>query len=456
MTDLIIHSAAQLLTIAGGARNEVDVSQEIRRLPVEPPPSRENQTAGPRRGAGQGELGIIENGAVAIENGVITAVGTTEAVRALATGKTEFVDASGCVVLPGFVDAHTHVVFAGDRAPEFELRLRGASYLDIMKAGGGIMNTVRATRAASLEQIVSETRVRLDRMLACGTTTAEAKTGYGLDTATELKLLRAIAQLDATHPVELVPTFIGAHAVPSEYQGKIDTFVDLVVEQMLPAVENSKFEVRNWKIFCDVFCDEGAFTLEQSRRILERARELGMPLKIHADEFANLGGAQLAAELGAVSADHLMVTRRDEMREMARAGVIAVLLPGTTFGLGKHDFADGRAFIEENVAVALGSDINPGTSWCESMPMIIAVATRYEKLTTAEALVAATLNAAHACGVGDRVGSLEPGKLGDVLIANVPDYRYLAYRYGTNPIRTVIKRGRVVVSPVTPQAGAAV
>ncbi len=412
---LIIHSASQLVTVAGDA---------------------------PKRGETQSELGIIENGALAIRDGEIVAVGATEEIRTLATNETKLLDARGRIVLPGFVDAHTHVVFAGDRANEFEMRLRGASYLELLKAGGGIMNTVRNTRAASLEQIVAETRARLDRMLAHGTTTVEAKTGYGLDTATELKMLQAIYELDAAHPLDLIPTFIGAHAIPEEYKGRADEFVDVVVEEMLPAIRDSKFEIRN--LFCDAFCDDGAFDLAQSRRILERARALGMPLKIHADEFANLGGAALAAELGAVSADHLMVTRRDEMKLMADANVIAVLLPGTTFGLGKHDFANGRAFVEENVPVALGSDMNPGTSWCESMPMAMAIATRYEKLTTAEAIVAATLNAAYASGVGERVGSLQTGKLADVLIADVPDYRYLAYRYGANPIRMVIKRGRVV------------
>jgi imidazolonepropionase len=414
--DLIIHSASQLVTVAGDA---------------------------PKRGAAQGDLQIIENGAVAIRGENIVAVGASDEIRALATAETQSIDAQNCVVLPGFVDAHTHVVFAGDRAQEFEMRLRGATYLELLKTGGGIMNTVRQTRAASLEQIVAETRVRLDRMLAYGTTTVEAKTGYGLDTATELKLLQAIVMLDAEHAIDLVPTFIGAHAIPEEFKNRADEFVDLVVDEMLPAIRDTRFAIRG-ALFCDVFCDDGAFDLAQARKILERARELGFALKIHADEFANLGGAALAAELGAVSADHLMVTRRDEMKQMADANVMAVLLPGTTFGLGKHDFANGRAFIEENVPVALGSDMNPGTSWCESMPLVMAIATRYEKLTTAEAIVAATLNAAYATGVGDRVGSLQPGKLADVLITNVPDYRYLAYRYGTNPIRTVVKRGRVV------------
>lgn len=416
MTDLIIHSVAQLITVAGST---------------------------PKRGATQSDLGIVENGALAIRDGLIEAVGTTSEILALAARETVLIDARGSVVLPGFVDAHTHVVFAGDRVNEFDMRVRGASYLELLKAGGGIMNTVRASRAASLEQIIAETRARLDRMLAFGTTTAEAKTGYGLDTSTELKLLQAIYALDATQPIDLVPTFIGAHAVPTEYQDRADDFVELIVSEMLPAVREIS-PAGHPLPFCDVFCDDGAFDLAQSNRLLTRARALNFPLKIHADEFANLGGAALAADLGAVSADHLMVTRRDEMKRLSDAGVIGVLLPGTTFGLGKQDFANGRAFVEENVAVALGSDLNPGTSWCESMPLILAMAVRYAGLTTAQAVVAATLNAAYASGVGDSVGSLQVGKRADVLIADVPDYRYLTYQYGRNPIRTVIKRGEIV------------
>jgi imidazolonepropionase len=429
--DLILHSASQLLTLAGPA---------------------------PKRGSAQGDLGIITNGAVAIEGERIVTVGETREILKRADSNTRLIDASGKVVLPGFVDAHTHGIFAGDRANEFEMRLQGASYLDIMRAGGGIMSTVRATRAASLEQIVAESGARLDAMLAHGTTTVEAKTGYGLDTATELKLLEAIRVLDKMHAVDLVPTFLGAHAVPEEFKGREDEYVELVVEEMLPRVRDWRLEIRNSNLqspisnlqspisnlYCDTFCDEGAFDLRQTRRILEKAREMGFALKVHADEFANLGAATLAAELSATSADHLMVTRREEMRAMARAGVVAVLLPGTTFGLGKTDFADGRAFVEEGAAVALGSDLNPGTCWCESMPMIIAMATRYEKLTPAEAIVAATINAAAATGVAERVGSIEVGKLADILIADVPDYRHLAYRFGANPIETVIKRGKII------------
>ncbi|MEW5718000.1 MAG: imidazolonepropionase [Chloroflexota bacterium] len=428
--DLIVHSADQVLTIAGDA---------------------------PKRGVTQGDLGIIRDGAVAIRGERIVAVGDTLDLLALADARTRTLDARGKIVLPGFVDAHTHVVFAGDRANEFEMRLQGATYFDIQKAGGGIMSTVRATRAAPRDDLIAQARARLDTMLAHGTTTAEVKTGYGLETATELKMLDAIAALAAEHAIDLVPTFLGAHVVPEEFKGRAEEYVDLVVDEMLPIIQNSKFKIRNPRkgilnsefgiLNCDVFCDAGAFTLAQTRRILTRAKELGLRLRVHADEFANLGAAALAAELGAASADHLMVTRRDEMRALAQANVVAVLLPGTTFGLGKTNFADGRAFVEENVPVALGSDINPGTCWCEAMPFVIALACRYAKLTPAQAIVAATLNAAYSLGVAERVGSLAPGKSADVLIANAPDYRHLAYRFGANPIETVIARGQVILAP---------
>ncbi|MBI4789879.1 MAG: imidazolonepropionase [Chloroflexi bacterium] len=420
--EIIIHSANQLLTLAGPA---------------------------PKRGAAQGDLAILRDGAVAISGDKILAVGSTLDILGLADSRTRKIDARGKIVLPGFVDAHTPAVFAGDRANEFEARLQGATYLEIQKAGGGIMSTVRATRAAPLHELVAQSRPRLEAMLAHGTTTAEVKTGYGLNLETELKMFQAIAALDAEHAMDLVPTFLGAHVVPEEYRGREGAYVELVVEEMLPAVK-LKVKSQKSKVFCDVFCDEGAFTVEQARRILTAARDWEFGLRVHADEFANLGAARLAAELGAASADHLMVTTRDDMQAMARANVTAVLLPGTTFGLGKSNFADGRAFVEENVPVALGSDINPGTCWCESMPFIIALACRYEKLTPAQAIVAATINAAHSLGLADRVGSLAPGKLADVLIADVPDYRHLAYRFGANPIEMVIKRGKIVKSQIDP------
>jgi len=428
--DLLIHNAAQLLTVPG------------------PVPG-----LGPQRGAAQREIGLLEDGTVAVAEGRIVAVGPTADLRQRFSAR-ESIDATGQVVLPGFVDAHTHAVFAGERAGEFEQRLAGASYLEIMAAGGGIMSTVRATRAASLEQLIAESRPRLDAMLAHGTTTAEVKTGYGLNTADELKMLSAIRRLNEEHPLDLIPTFLGAHAVPSEYAGRADEYVDLIIQEMLPAVSDQGSAVGSPQsaicnlqsaIFCDVFCEEGAFTLAQSRRILEAAKRLGLGLKIHADEFTALGGAALAAELGATSADHLAATPEEDLRRLAAAGTIAVLLPGTTFGLGQTHYADARRMVERGVPVALGSDLNPGTCWCESMPFIIALACRYLRLTPAEAIVAATLNAAYASGVGDRVGSLEVGKQADIIILALPDYRHLAYRFGSNPVQTVIKAGRVVV-----------
>ncbi len=415
--DLIIHSAAQVLTLAGET---------------------------PRRGARQSDLGVYRDGAVAVRGDRILAVGSSLDLLGLADAHTRKIDARGKVVLPGFVDAHTHVVFAGDRAGEFEMRLQGATYLDIQKAGGGIVSTVRATRGATVDDLVAATRPRLAAMLAHGTTTAEVKTGYGLDVANELKMLQAIAALEKVQPMDLVPTFLGAHVVPDEYRGRQTAYVDLVTQEMLPAVRECQLATHRARIDCDVFCDEGAFTLEETRRILERARGLGFGLRVHADEFANLGAAALAAELGAASADHLMVTRHEDRLAMARGNVTAVLLPGTTFGLGHTQFADGRGFVADDVPVALGSDINPGTCWCESMPLVMAIACRYEKLTPAEAIVAATINAAACLGIADRAGSLEPGKLADILIAGVPDYRHLVYRFGGNPIERVIKRGKEI------------
>ncbi len=418
--DLLIHSANQVLTLGGRA---------------------------PKRGAAQGDLGLVLNGAVAVSGDKIVAVGDTLDLMALAGSQTRLINARGKIVLPGFVDAHTHVVFAGDRANEFEMRLQGATYREIQQAGGGIMSTVHATRAASLDDIVAQSQERLARMLANGTTTAEAKTGYGLDTETELKLLKAISILDSTQPMDLIPTFLGAHVVPPEYKGREDNFVDLVVGEMLPAIRNAHLPFRNPRLYCDSFCDDGAFSLTQTERILSRAKELGFGLRVHADEFVDLGATRLAAQLGAASADHLMVTRREDMKVMSQAHVTAVLLPGTTFGLGMTDFADGHAFIAENVPVALGSDLNPGTCWCESMPLVMAMACRYERLTPAQAIVAATVNAAACIGMDDKVGSLEPGKLADLMIADVPDYRHLAYRFGANPVEIVIKRGQVVPNP---------
>jgi len=415
---LVVHSAAQLVSIAS--------------------------PGGPRRGNAMGELGLVSDGAVAIKGDRILLVGDTSEVLAQADKDTKLLDASGKVVMPGFVDPHTHVVFAGDRAAEFEMRLQGTSYMEIMAAGGGIMNTVRATRQASLEELVSQSRGRLDRMLTHGTTTAEAKTGYGLDTKSELKMLDAIRLLGGSHPLDLVPTFLGAHAVPVEYSGRTDDYVDLVVDEMLPALQVEGYLSDQAPIFCDVFCEEGAFSVRQSRRILERAKAFGMGLKIHADEFSSLGGTALAVELGATSADHLACTTDEEIGLLADSDTVGVLLPGTPFGLAEDHYAPARKMIDAGVAVALATDLNPGTCYCESMPFVIALACRQMGMTPAEAIVAATINAAHAIGLGQEVGSLEPGKKADLLVLDAPDYRHLAYRFGTNLVQVAIKAGQIL------------
>jgi imidazolonepropionase len=330
-------------------------------------------------------------------------------------------------------------VWAGARADEFAMRIVGATYMEIMAAGGGIMSTVRHTREADLDDLVAQTRVRLARMLAHGTTTVEIKTGYGLSLEGELKQLAAIRRLQAESPVTLVPTFLGAHAVPAEYRGRTDEYVDLVVEEMLPAVAG----LDGPPSFCDVFCEDGAFSLAQSRRVLEAAQALGFGLKIHVDEFEPLGGTRLAVELGAVSADHLVSTPPDEIKFLAQSGTMAVALPGTPFGLGHHAYTPARALIEAGGAVALATDCNPGTCWCESMQLMIALACRYMAMTPAEAISAATINAAHAVGLGAEVGSLEPGKRADLILLDVPSYAHLGYRFGTNLLQTVIVEGRV-------------
>jgi imidazolonepropionase len=434
--DLTVHSARQLLTL--GPFGEVEASSAVSVAPSRP-----------RRGEAMNELGLIEDGAVAVSRGLITLIGTTEEVLAQ-TEADEMIDASNRVVMPGFVDPHTHLVFAGSREDEFELRLRGATYMEIMAAGGGIMSTVRATRAATLPQLMAQSRGRLDRMLAHGTTTAEAKSGYGLNVDDELRMLEAIRQLDATHPIDLVPTFLGAHAVPVEFKGRADKYVEVVITEMLPLAERemregaSEASAPSVPFFCDVFCEEGVFSVNQSRRILERARELGFGLKIHADEFKPLGGTRLAVELGAVSADHLVCTTVEEIEALAGSDTIAVSLPGTPFGLGHREYTPARRIIEAGGALALATDLNPGTCYCESMQFIIALACRYMRLTPAEAITAATLNAAHAIGLGDKVGSLETGKKADMLVLDIPNYRHLGYHFGVNLVERVIKSGQAV------------
>jgi imidazolonepropionase len=413
---MLIHSASQLLTLAGG----------------------------PQRGKGLGALGIIENGAVVMRDEKIIAVGRSDELKAEYRDEPAL-DASGCVLMPGFVDPHTHLIWAGDRADEFEMKMAGKPYLEILAAGGGIISTVRATRRASIESLIAQTRPRLLRMFAHGTTTAEAKTGYGLQTATELRLLKALLALADEGPLDLVITFLGAHAIAPEFKDNPQGYTDEVVNTMLPMLKEW-WETHAPRLplpFVDVFCENKAFTLEQSRQILTRARSLGFPLKIHADEFDNLGGASLAVELGAASADHLVKTSDADIAALAKSDTVAVSLPCTPFGLAECEYTPARKIIEAGGILALATDCNPGTSWNESMQFVIALACRNMKLTPAEAIAAATINAAHAIRRSDVIGSIEVGKQADMLILSVPNYRHLGYRYGTNLVKQVIKRGRV-------------
>ncbi len=395
------------------------------------------------------DVGLIADGAVAVQDGIIIDVGESAALEARYRAR-QTLDARGRVVMPGFVDAHTHVVYAGDRVAEFEMRIQGATYMEIMAAGGGIVSTMRAVREADVDALVAETRQRLDAMLALGTTTVEVKTGYGLSVEAELKLLEAIARLDQTHPATLVPTFLGAHAVPPEFKGRADDYVDLVVEAMIPAAaawyEASHFARSRTPFFCDAFCEAGVFDVDQSRRVLVAGRAHGMLPKLHADEFENLGGVSLAVALGATSVDHLDVTPDEEIARLAASDTVGVVIPGVNFNLGSCHFADARKLIDAGAALALATDINPGSAPCPSMPMVMAIAARYQRLLPAEALNAATINAAYAVGLGEEVGSLQPGKRADILILNVRDYRHLAYAFGVNPVATVIKAGAVVNS----------
>ena len=393
------------------------------------------------------ELGVIAGGAVAVRGERIVAVGPEAELRTRYSASDEL-DARGAAVVPGLVDPHTHVVYAGDRVGEFEQRVGGASYQEIMAAGGGIASTARATRAASVAQLVAETRRRLDQMLRLGTTTAEAKSGYGLELAAELRQLEATANLDLSHAVDLVPTFLGAHAVPPEYASRADAYIELVIEEMLPAAARwhaaSQFAAADTPLFADVFCERGAFDVAQSRRVLAAAMALGLPLKAHVDEFSELGGLAMALELGAVSVDHLDVTGPEGIALLAASAAVGVVIPTVPFNLGGTQFAPARAMIDAGAAIALTTDINPGSAPCPSLPLAMAIACRYQRLMPAEALVAATLNAAYAVGLGARVGSLEPGKLADVLILDTSDWRHLAYEFGGNLVRSVVKRGRMV------------
>ena len=393
----------------------------------------EGKTA--HRGEEQGRIKFLKDAWVLIEDGVIAAVGTGEAPAA---DGAEIVDAEGHLVTPGLVDAHTHLIFGGWRQNELGLKLHGASYLDIQNAGGGIQSTTNATRKATEQELADKAEKALDEMLRFGSTTVEAKSGYGLATEHELKALQVIKDLNDRHPIDLVATFMGAHLVPAEYKANREEYVRLVCEEMIPRVKEQGIAR-----FCDVFCEADTFTVEESRQVLEAGLRYGLRPKIHADEIEAIGGSQLAGEIGAISAEHLIVCPPEGIASMAKGGVIACLLPATSFNLGAV-FAPARDMVNAGVPVAMATDFNPGSCPCLNMQFVINLGCLKYRLTPEEVLTAVTLNGAAAIDMADTVGSVEAGKLGDLVIWDAPDLDYICYRVGSNLARTVIKRGRIV------------
>lgn len=412
MKNLIIKNASELVTSKGNA---------------------------PKRGKEMSDIGIIQNGAVVVEDGIIVAVGTTDEILSKYDEKNyNVIDASNKAVLPGFIDSHTHFIFGGYRADEFSWRLRGDTYMSIMERGGGITNSVRATREESLENLVEVGRIRLHKMLKFGVTTVEGKSGYGLDLDTEVKQLEAMKILNAEESIDIVSTFLGPHSVLPEYKGKEDEFIDFMINEVLPVVKEKELAE-----FADIFCEKNVFSIEQSRKFLKAAKDMGFKLKIHADEIVQLGGAELAAELGAVSADHLLQASEKGIQDMAKAGVICSLLPITAFSL-KEEYARGRHMIDNNCAVALATDLNPGSCFSNSIPLLIAISAIQMRLSIEEIITALTINAAVAVGKEDSIGSLEIGKKADIIILEFPSIHFLPYHVGVNIVETVIKNGEII------------
>jgi len=414
MADLIVENASQLVTLAGPAR--------------------------PRAGAEMRELGIIIGGALLARDGVIVAVGAASEVEPQAGPDAIRIDARTSVVMPGFVDAHTHPVFAGTREDEYEMRAAGLTYQQIASQGGGIRSTVRKTREASEDDLFEMALPRVRSLLEHGTTTVEAKSGYGLTLDDELKILRVIQRLNAETPLELIPTFLGAHEIPDEYSDAREDYIRLVTDEMLPRVA-----AEGLARYCDVFCESHVFTVDESRRVLARAKELGLGVRLHAEQLSLSGGASLAAEFGAATADHLEWIDAEGIIALSRAGVIAVLLPGAVFHLGLSRYAPARAMIEAELPVALATDFNPGSSPTPSMQMILSIACTQMRMIPAEAISAATINAAYSLDGGNRIGSLEVGKQADAVVFDCSDYRQIPYLFGINHAVVVIKSGRIVV-----------
>ena len=427
--DLIIHNAKQLLTCASNGKA--------------------------KKGNEMQELGLIENGGVAIQNGKIVAVGKSEDI--LQNYQTEnVIDACQKVVTPAFVDPHTHIIYAGNRLDEFELKIKGADYLDILANGGGILSTVKHTREANKQELIEQTILRLDKMLACGTTTVEIKTGYGLDEATEFKMMDVWEELDKIHPIYLVPTFLAAHAIPPEFKNNPDEYVRIICEEMLPNLYNWRrygyldedrldFQDKlNKPLFVDVFCERNAFNLEQTKQIFEAANANSFNIKAHVDEFTNLGGSKLAIDFGATSIDHLDAISDDEIKLLAKSNTIGIITPTVNFNFGSSEFANARKLIDSGCAIALSTDYNPGSAPCPSQPLTMAISCRYQKVLPSEAFNAITVNAAFAIGLGKTHGSLEVGKEADLVILNTKDYREVAYEFGSNLVESVVKSGKVI------------
>lgn len=389
-------------------------------------------------GSEMDNIHIIHDGAVVIKDGIIDAVGDKSILNGLDESNYTVIDATGKSVLPGFVDPHTHFVFGGYRPDEYDLRLKGKSYMEIMEQGGGIANSVEATRKATKESLIEAGMKRLDSMLSFGVTSIEGKSGYGLDLETEIKQLEVFKELNKIHPIDITPTFLGAHAVPKEFKGKSTEYIDYVIEKVLPVVVEKKLAN-----FCDVFCEENVFSVEESRKLLLKAKKLGLQPKLHADEIVQLGGAELAAELSAVSADHLLQSSDQGIIEMAEKGVVATLLPATAFSL-KEEYARARFMIDNGVAVALATDMNPGSCFTESIPLIFSLATLHMNITTEEAITALTINAAAAIGREKEIGSIDPGKKADIQILEFPSYKFIPYHIGVSTTEMVIKSGKIV------------
>jgi imidazolonepropionase len=392
----------------------------------------------PRTGKHLLDLGVVRDGALVIKDGRIADVGRTpEITRAYKSE--DMVNASGKIVLPGFVDCHTHLVFAGSREDEFLWRVDGASKQEILDRGGGVLKIVKETRRANVEKLVEKATETLNSMLEHGTTTVEAKSGYGLTTKDEMKILEAIQRLNEMHPVDLVPTFLGANAIPLEYANEPEDFVNLIIDDMIPkAADKGHAE------FCDVSCERDAFSMDQSRRILTAGKDLGLKPKVHADESSVSGGAELAATVGAASADHMLFSSGEGLKVMAEKEIVATLLPASAFSLMTDRFPDVRTMINLNVPIALGTDFSPNC-WVENLQLVIAFACHFMRLNPAEAITAATINAAHAINRAGEIGSLEIGKKADVIVLDAPNHNFLGYRFSVNLVEKVIKNGRLVV-----------